>query len=72
MFVNPTATDGVTGYERVTDTIKHYKGGAFDIHKPIVKSPKPNKGWTLPGILILVLIIQLKNKLSVIEKLEKF
>ena len=56
MFVNPTASWsgaimklGSQGLKGVTDNIRHYRGGAVDIHKQIGKLPKPKGGWTLPG-----------------------
>ena len=56
MFVNPTASWpaafmklGSQGLKGVTDKIRHYRGGAVDIHKQIGKLPKPKGGWTLPG-----------------------
>ena len=56
MFVNPTASWpaafmklGSQGLKGVADNIRHYRGGAIDIHKQIGKLPKPKGGWTLPG-----------------------
>ena len=56
MFVNPTASWsgafmklGSQVVKGVTDNVKHYRGGAVDIHKQIGKLPKPKGGWTLPG-----------------------
>ncbi|CAH3133639.1 unnamed protein product, partial [Porites lobata] len=40
---------GSQGLKGVTDNIRHYRGGAVDIHKQIGKLPKPKGGWTLPG-----------------------
>ena len=56
MFVNPTTSwSGAfmklksQALKGVTDNVKHYRGGAVDIHKQIGKLPKPKGGWTLPG-----------------------
>ena len=55
MFVNPTASWsgafmklGSQGLKGITDNIKHYRGGAVDIHKQIGKLPRPKAGFT-PG-----------------------
>ena len=55
MFVNPTASWpaafmklGSQGLKGITDNIQHYRGGAVDIHKQILKVA-PYRGITIPG-----------------------
>ena len=44
----PSSVDKAA-HKGVKDNVDYYRGSGLDIHKAIVKLPKPKKGWTLPG-----------------------
>ena len=50
--------------KKYTTNRKDLDGGALDIHKAIVKLPKPKSGWTLPGHKYIGPYNDLENQLK--------